>query len=255
METRKIASVAQFIEQIKSDIASWPVAWFRGEPQTKTPLLPKLYRLRRDGTPHDENALLQLFRLKAPIYAGEYCPDREATDQWLFLAQHFGLPTRLLDWTESALVGLHFALLEPEPVVWALNAVDLNQLSVTGQRQLVGKFRFPLTWFSFPNHNPINIGSINIAGAWELNQRGVDLPVAILPTAMHPRITVQRSCFTVHGLCKSSLVHQVPQLLIQLQVDPAQRTNMRADLRRLGIDHSTVFPDLAGLARELDDLY
>jgi hypothetical protein len=115
METKVIRSVEQFIREVKADSAGWPCVWFRGEPKVATPLLPKLYRLKGDGTPHDENALLQSFRLKAPTFAIGPCPDRGATDQWLFLAQHVGLPTRLLDWSESALVGLYFALLESEP--------------------------------------------------------------------------------------------------------------------------------------------
>ena len=58
-------------------------------------------------------------------------PDVERTDQWLFLARHAGVPTRLLDWTEGALIGLHFALQEneKEPVVWMLNPLEMNRLS------------------------------------------------------------------------------------------------------------------------------
>jgi hypothetical protein len=190
--------------------------------------------------------------MKAPTLAAGSGPDRKATDQWLFLAQHVGLPTRLLDWTESALVALHFALLEREPVVWMLNPIELNRLSVSADQESSGS-EFPLTWFH--PANGINIGSVNIRGAWENDGPGVSLPVAVQPTNIHPRMSVQRSCFTVQGKDKSSLVDQLPQYLRRYEIELAVRRQMREDLGVLGISHSTVYPDLDGLARELAELY
>lgn len=252
MDGVTIHSVEEFVGQVRADSAGWPYLWFRGEPRVDGPLVPKLYRLRADGRPRDENKLLQFFRMKAPTFWVGSCPERNATDQWLFLAQHVGLPTRLLDWSESALVGLHFALLENEPVVWMLNPIELNRLSVSAGQEATGS-DFPLSWFH-PS-NGINIGSINIRGAWERDEPGVSLPVAIQPTNIHPRMSVQRSCFTVQGKDKSSLSNRVPQLLRRYEIEPAVRPAMQNDLRMLGISHSTVFPDLDGLARELADLY
>lgn len=252
MDGTTIQSVEEFIAAVRKDSTGWAYVWFRGEPKSDTPLVPKLCRLRRDGRTRDENKLLQFFRMKAPIFAVGPCPDRKATDQWLFLAQHVGLPTRLLDWTESALVGLHFAVLEAEPVVWMLNPIELNRLSVTAGQESTGS-EFPLTWFH--PANGINIGSINIRGAWELDGPGVSLPVAIQPTNIHPRMSVQRSCFTVQGKDKGSLVNRVPDLLKRYDVEPGCREGIQRDLGLLGISHSTVFPDLDGLARELAELY
>ncbi len=147
-------------------------------------------------------------------------------------------------------MGLYFALLEAEPVVWLLNAVELNNLSVT-EKAVSTAFRFPLTWFQYPEGSGrVNIGAFNIQGAWELDGPGVSLPVAVQPTNIHPRMSVQRSCFTVHGKCKASFVHQVPQLLKRYDFASDDRRQLLSDLRLLGVSHSTVFPDLDGLARE-----
>jgi hypothetical protein len=82
----QISSVEEFISTTRTDSAGWqPHVWFRGElGDVETPLIPKLYR----GT-HDENELLQNFRRGAPHLTPGSCPDLKATDQWLFVAQHF----------------------------------------------------------------------------------------------------------------------------------------------------------------------
>ena len=185
MLRERIATVSEFVQWVEAQ-PRMVALWYRGETaDTTTPLLPRIWRQQ-----HDENTLLQLFRMQAPIYAGGAYPDREAIDQWLFLAQHMRLPTRLLDWTESALAGLYFSVLSDRPVVWVLDPMRLNELAdPKGRRQ------FPLSWED-PD-NPMAVD--NIRAAWQYDRHdppGVTLPVAIHPTNIHPRMSVQRSCFT-----------------------------------------------------------
>ena len=122
MTDRRFGTVHTFLHRVQKDISSWggiehPL--FRGEPNVKdTPLLPKLYREKADGSNHDENFLIQEFRRMAPAIGNNLTPIRDETDTWLFLMQHVGLPTRLLDWTEGALIALYFALQNKRPVVW-----------------------------------------------------------------------------------------------------------------------------------------
>lgn len=255
-----ITTIGGFISKVRKQYKEWDApqyVWFRGEPDVETCLLPKLYRPRVDGSFHNENKLLQMFRMKAPSFTTASTPARGSTDEWLFLAQHVGLPTRLLDWTENAILALFFALKEEKPVVWMLNPMELNAhviRTLTGNE--VEPFdEFPLTWFR-PEPPAINIGHENIRGAWERNRKGLQLPVAVHPTYLHPRMSAQRSVFTVHGTQKQSLDKLVPSALIsKFEIQPFARQTIYRDLAILGIQEATAYPDLDGLTRELSSLY
>lgn len=136
IDEKAVTSIEDLVYEVRKDYTSWETEtfpWFRGEPNKTdapfAPLLPRLYRPAEDGREHKENRLLQNFRAKAPIYGQMRTPVRGDQDQWLFLAQHYGLPTRLLDWTEGLCIALYFALLEKEPVVWMLDPIKLCQIS------------------------------------------------------------------------------------------------------------------------------
>lgn len=260
IESIVINSLEKYISHIREYVTEWgdgAVAWFRGEPEVETPLLPKVFRKTLEGRVHNENQLLQMFRMKAPTFTQEATPPRGNTDQWLFLAQHVGLPTRLLDWTESALVGLYFALKQEKPVVWMLDPFRLNELSVTGK---VGDDKphiktYPLTWFD-PRGRIKNIGIENIKGAWEIGYDGLPLSVAVHPTYLHPRMSAQRSVFTIHGSKKEPLCDLIPDLILRkFIIEPDNISAMMNDLHILGIHESTAFPDLDGLSNELSALY
>src|SRR5262249_47609374 len=136
---------------------------------------------------------------------------------------------RLLDWSEGALLALHFALKTERPIIWMLNPLELNSLSYTEPSKKQVR-EFPLPWIK-PHPPLINPAFENLAGAWEQDQRGVQLPVAVYPTYVHPRLRGQRACFTIHGKKKEGLVALVSdQLLKRYEIDPAHSQSMLREL-------------------------
>lgn len=291
---KQIGNLEELIGSVRRDYLAWQTTtfpWFRGEPNnTDTPLLPKLYRKKPDGSTHNENRLLQQFRMKAPSLASISTPIRSHTDEWLFLAQHVGLPTRLLDWTEGLFIALHFALLEEEPVIWMLDPIELCRLSSI---ESIADNVFSLTWLN-PEKNLLyeaeafevlrdmliaesreqknqianklaevlearrrpNLGNINIRGAWESNRVGSDFPVAIHPTNVHSRMSSQRSCFTIHGKRQESLDDMVSERILKKYIIQRDAVDaFRSDMKIVGVTHSSVFPDLDHLAKELSEIY
>ena len=81
-------------------------SWFRGHSQDWNNLTPKLFRGDfRTMRPELEFILMEEFKKKS-IPLLDRLPSSNDNLSWLFLMQHHGLPTRLLDWTESPLIAL-----------------------------------------------------------------------------------------------------------------------------------------------------
>lgn len=240
---QRINSVEQFISTVKEDASNWQlpigqVPWFRGQADSAEPLRPTVFRENLD-----EHRLTLTFWQRAPSLGRT--PERDAWDEWLFLMRHVGVPTRLLDWTESALVALYFAVYseaKSNPGIWMLHPLELNRVSI-GERIIPP-----------PNHKEI---SQRVALAFQTGEAG-DLPIALYPTYVHERVRVQKSSFTIHGkdtrsfeelFIDSPLVEQ--GYFKKYVFDRRAVSDVLRDLKMLGITHTTIFPDLDGLGREL----
>jgi hypothetical protein len=109
------------------------MSWFRGHPEPYGNLTPSVYRTpptpERGG--YREYWLAERFRLRAGS-VHDKVPTWDDRLRWLLLMQHYGLPTRLLDWTESVLVALYFAVqgsADKAGEVWCIRPDKLNNLS------------------------------------------------------------------------------------------------------------------------------
>jgi hypothetical protein len=214
---------------------------FRGQPCDK-PLLPKLGRIEPKGKlPKVEKLLLSKFD-RASLPFREF----EPKNNWdlLALAQHHGLPTRLLDWTSSALAALWFAVRNsPEKKD---NGTELENGVVWVLCALVDDFRLD-TKHSGPFDNKSRTRIFR-------------------PKAISPRIVAQSGVFTVHRLQKPTGDKKfkfVPlernrnynDKLVKFIVPPTAFANIRSELNMLNANAALLFPGLDGLCSHLSWRY
>lgn len=212
---------------------------YRGVTKNSHELIPSIARGKtKDSTGGDvhslEEDLLQEFKRLA-ISELEALPKNEF--EWLFLAQHYGLPTRLLDWTANPLVALFFAVERNDEND---GAVYILQRAVTDQYEI-----FDYKTANYTQEQKKNPASIF---AIEPEQGKV---IFVRPKYKDRRYQNQKSVFSC---AKDPCLPLEPQGLIKIEVAAILKSRIRERLQKLGVSTSFIYPGLAGIASEIKSL-
>jgi hypothetical protein len=223
--------------------------WFRGHSQEGWQLQPGVYRDRLSGVSQSERLnverhLSQDFRVQsAALRRGN-----ETDGELYFLQQHYGMPTRLLDWTNNPLAALFFtAIADPhsDGQLFMLDAYQF-QTEVGGLRSFDGHdFRGIAT-----AGHPVFERALHPIFRW----RPDEFPPFIIPVRpphFDTRISSQRSCFTFHVPDQPVIEAAVNSALHVYKVSKDAKPKIVQELRLLGVDHFRVFGDLPSLSKIL----
>lgn len=170
---------------------------------------------------------------------------------WVFLMQHYGVPTRLLDWSESPLVALYFALndnanhLNEDAAVWILSPSDLNK-----NANIVAKDEADYIP-SFDDDVVQGYKTETVAQQAMLEL----MPIATIATRNNPRIQAQLGTFTIHHN-KLIPIEDVGdgKHVGKLVIPKECRQAVFEELTLLGINRFSLFPELESIGGILKDL-
>jgi len=233
-----IGELSREVMALSSSAQKW---LFRGQADSRWNLSPSVHR---GYTAQQERYLTNEFRVRARsrYYA---CPVSSDYPGWLALMQHYGLPTRLLDWTYSPLVAAFFAVHpdyagnappERDACIWALDARALNESQ--GFEPLI----FPLDASSY---EPLIVPAFK--NRKELNSVGVAMAIE-----HDPRIQLQQGAFSIHSTrTPINAMEGAEHWLRRFVIDGCVIANLFGELSMLGIRKYTLFPDLSALTSEL----
>jgi hypothetical protein len=235
-------SIDELCSQIDTATSKWDTKWFRGVQKSSYELMPKIFR--DDFQKKREGYIAVEFRRRARARIEQINTQFE----WLCAMQHYGIPTRLLDWTESLPVALYFTFHPfdkndpPLPTIWVLDPFQLSELAV-GSDKII----------------PISTSKIACANAdlafcddeENLYGKASRYPVPVAPDFIFDRLASQNGTFTLHGTDLRPLEATVPSdkrpMLLKFVASKDHLPGILQTLMLAAPSPDAVFPDLEGI--------
>lgn len=280
----RVADYIKYIEEISANYQTPLKLLFRGESSMEYDLLPSVYRKRKTDelsnhetgqvepimnyvylTQGSEADLIQDFMIEAAGQLSRVSLEDRFT--WIEYAQHYGVPTRLLDWTGNPLVALYFAcssLDDDDGKVYMLRRAHYHQITQTS---------------NFPVLKQKTIKEVVANTIWKKTDC-FPYPVVFRPYAIDQRMRAQSSWFMVWGrdgrpltqiidelekkeqgkalynepLVKgvTALVEKHETALLYICIPAENKLQILRDLDTMNINQGTLFPGLDGIGRTVE---
>lgn len=238
-----IDSVGELIARLREQTAPDHTIWFRGQARSSWQLTPSLARDSAHLT--REMSLMKRFIQLAIPQMTDRIPLSSAEWEWVFLMQHHRMPTRLLDWSESPLTGLWFALNTDDPEdethdasLWCIDPLALNRAA-----KLRGRWTEELPAFGRDDILNNYLPDRQKDGA-------VSEPIAAVASREFRRIVAQQGNFTISH-SGSDPVDAIGDKthVWRINVPALAKPKLREDLAYLRFTELLMFPDLDRAAK------
>lgn len=243
---RKVNGIGELIDAIREvKSTSNSAIWYRGQANSEWSLLPGILRESRAIS---ETTLLSRFKQSAAMLT----ESRPTTSfDWIFLMQHYGVPTRLLDWSENPLVALYFAVYnlqshtENDAAIWLLMPSELNKYA-----NIVDKSEGDY----IPSFDDEEVSGYSTESVRQ-SQRLELYPIATIATRNNPRIQAQMGTFTIHHN-KSISIEDVGdgKHSRKFIIPKESRAKLLSELSLLGVNKFSLFPEMESIGNILKEM-
>lgn len=236
VEIKSIQELLEKLQELQNDQTE--TIWYRGQAYKTWGLTPYYMRL---NNAQSESTLLKRFKQSAAMLIDS--APKESFD-WLFLMQHYGVPTRLLDWSESPLVALYFAvenLIEhgkEDGALWLLYPTELNKHAHINNKE--EEDYIP----SFEDEELVNYSVESL----KTNPRIQLYPVATIATRNNSRIQAQLGVFTIHHH-ENIPIEEIGDKshVVKLIIPANSKELIKNQLSLLGYSKFQLFPELSSI--------
>lgn len=226
-------SIEEFLAVVKChwSLENRRKTYFRGHADRTWELKPSCARSPHDI--HDDEQVFKYWvgRAAQHLQLSEFQARRPL--EVLSIAQHHGLPTRLLDWSFNPLVALFFACkenTETDGSVWIFRRANLVTIQTTE---------------GIKSHNSYVL----------IDEKKYEM-IELLSSQTSSRMAAQAGLFTVHFNPRKSFKEHLREgdVLIEVVVPKEHKTKLLVDLELCGISSATLFPDLDGISSNIKEM-
>lgn len=242
---KRVDSLSIFFEVITQLISSGEDNyWYRGHAGLNWKLIPSALRQSSKdkiekalNLRHDFSRLVSNKMIKPPAIEDHL--------SWLGVAQHYGIPTRFLDWTSNPAIALYFTVAstsDEDGAFYILNPLNLNLISKSENRI-----------FDSSRDKEMILEYLELDGK-QKPRAGKHKTIAIQPVYNSERIVMQRGAFTLHGDRQFALDSKQSASLVCIPIKKEDKKKLKLELRQIGIDQMSIFPEPEHVAKHLKNI-
>jgi hypothetical protein len=237
-------------ERAERDVAP-PIVWFRGHAVSDWELVPSIQRV--DDFEKKEAHISNAFYSRVKPITND-TPEKNNVAGWMSLMQHYGLPTRLLDWSASPLISVFFATEKyreyeaSDACVWVFRPRRLNE------KEGFGEHIYPVD--SRTVHAMLEPGIRPKRQADpDLKEKVGDKIIACASVEHNMRMYLQQSAFTVHNSLKKLTGIMGCEELFKIIIPRGRKEYFSESLALLGIRESFVYPEIEHITNAVKRIY